>query len=432
MHSMKYDRIQSSLFIKNRSKLRDLLLPGSTVVLHSNDEMNRSGDQNFRFRQSSDMLYLTGIDQEKTILVMSPEHPEEKFREVLFIFRASPENVTWNGYRLSMEEASSISGIKNIYWLEDYDRVFAEIIYQCQNVYLNTPEVLKYRNEIDTRDTRMARKMKEAYPLHTWHRLAPLMTKLRMVKEPEEIELIKKAVSITRDGFLRVLGFVKPGVMEYEVEAEMTHEFLRLGATGHAYLPIIASGANANILHYIDNSRECKEGDLLLMDFAAEYANYVADLTRTIPVSGRFSPRQSKVYDANLHVIREAVKLMKPGLLMADYNREVGNLWEEQHIKLGLYSLNEARNHGGGSPLWSKYLVHGTSHCIGLDVHDVFDKNERFRPGMVFTCEPAIYLPDEGFGIRLENNILITAEGNTDLTSGIPIEREEIEQLMNS
>ncbi|MCB8994788.1 MAG: aminopeptidase P N-terminal domain-containing protein [Bacteroidales bacterium] len=428
---MKYKRIPTDLFIKNRSKLNELLLPGSSLVLQSNDEMHRNGDQNFRFRQSSDFLYLTGIDQEKSILVMNPKHPEEKFREVLFIMNASPEQVTWNGFRLSREEASEISGIRNVQWLEDFERVLPEILYRSQNIYLNVPEHIKYKAEIETRDSRMAKKIQAVFPLHSYHRLAPVLSKLRMIKEPEEIALMQQAVNITRDAFLGLLKFVKPGVMEYEVEAEITREFIRNGANGHAYEPIIASGANACILHYIENNRVCKEGDLLLMDFGAEYANYAADLTRTIPVSGKFSARQAKVYDANLRVLKAAIKLMKPGILLGDFHSEVCSLWEEEHIKLGLYSKADVLAHTTTPALWFKYYMHGTSHSIGLDVHDTFDKAEKFRPGMVFSCEPAIYINGEGIGIRLENDILITESGNIDLCKDIPIEREEIEDLMN-
>jgi Xaa-Pro aminopeptidase len=429
---MKYQRIPQTLFIKNRSKLQELILPGSSIVLHSNDEMHRNGDQNFKFRQSSDFFYLTGIDQEKSILVMNPKHTEEKFREVLFIMNASPEQVTWNGYRLSLSEASEISGIKNVHWLDDYEKILPEILYRSQNIYLNVPEHIKYKAEIESRDVRMAKKIQSVFPLHSYHRLAPVLSKIRMIKEPEEIALIRLAIEITRDAFVRVLKFTKPGIWEYELEAEISHEFIRKAANGHAYQPIIASGANACILHYIDNNRICNNGDLLLMDFGAEYANYAADLTRTIPVNGKFTARQAKVYDANLRVLRSAIKLMKPGVLLSDFQAEVGKLWEEEHIKLGLYSSEDVKNHKTSPALWFKYYMHGTSHSIGLDVHDTFDKAEKFQPGMIFSCEPAIYIPEEGMGVRLENDILITEKGNIDLTKDIPVEREEIEELMNS
>jgi len=428
---MKYQKIPNDLFIKNRSKLNELILPGSSIVLHSNDEMHRNGDQNFRYRQSSDFLYLTGIDQEKSILVMNPKHPEEKYREVLFIMNASPEQVTWNGYRLSLAEASEISGIRNVQWLDDYERILPEILYRTQNIYLNIPEHIKYKAEIETRDARMAKKIQSVFPLHSYHRLAPVLSKLRMIKETEEIALVSKAIRITGDAFTHLLRIIKPGMMEYEIEAEISHEFIRQAANGHAYEPIIASGANACILHYIDNNRECKDGDLLLMDFGAEYANYAADLTRTIPVNGKYTPRQARVYDANLRVLRAAISLMKPGVLLSDFQAEVGKLWEEEHIRLGLYSLEDVKKHTSTPALWFKYYMHGTSHSIGLDVHDTFDKAEKFQPGMVFSCEPAIYIPEEGTGIRLENDILITENGNVDLTKDIPVEREEIEDLMN-
>jgi Xaa-Pro aminopeptidase len=429
---MKYQRIPQGLFIKNRSKLKELILPGSSIVLHSNDEMHRNGDQNFKFRQSSDFFYLTGIDQEKSILVMNPKHTEEKFREVLFIMNASPEQVTWNGYRLSISEASEISGIKNVQWLDDYEKVLPEILYRSQNIYLNVPEHIKYKAEIESRDARMAKKIQSVFPLHSYHRLAPVLSKIRMIKEPEEIALITKAIEITRDAFIRVLKFTKPGIREYEVEAEISHEFIRKAASGHAYEPIIASGANACILHYIENNRICNKGDMLLMDFGAEYANYAADLTRTIPVNGKFTARQAQVYDANLRVLKAAIKLMKPGVLLSDFQAEVGKFWEEEHIKLGLYSSEDVKSHKTSPALWFKYYMHGTSHSIGLDVHDTFDKAEKFQPGMVFSCEPAIYIPEEGMGVRLENDILITENGNIDLTKNIPVEREEIEEIMKN
>ena len=428
---MKYQRISNALFIKNRSKLNKLLLPGSVVVLHSNDEMHRNGDQNFRFRQSSDFFYLTGIDQEKSILVMNAMHPEEKYREVLFIMNATPEQVTWNGYRLSIAEASEISGIKNVHWLEDYERVLPEIVYRSQNIYLNIAESLKYKPETELRDARMAGKTRSVFPLHSYHRLAPVLSKIRMIKEKEETDLIKTAIDITNHAFKRVLGFVKPGVMEYEIEAEISHEFIRRAANGHAYEPIIASGGNACILHYIENNRECKNGDLVLMDFGAEYANYAADITRTIPVNGRFTARQAKVYDANVRVLKAAISMMKPGIFLSEFQAEVGKLWEEEHIQLGLYSREDVKNHASTPALWFRYYMHGTSHSIGLDVHDSFDKAEKFQAGMVFSCEPAIYIKEEGLGIRLENDILITETGNIDLTASVPLEREEIEDLMN-
>lgn len=427
---MKYQRIPKSLFIKNRSKLEELILPGSTLILHSNDEMHRNGDQNYSFRQSSDFFYLTGIDQERSILVMNPMHPEERFREVLFIIKSTPAQITWSGYRLNNSEASEISGIKNVQYVDDYEKILPEIVYRSQNIYLNVPEHLKYKAEFETRDERMARKVQSFFPLHSYHRLAPVLSKIRMVKEPEEIELIKKAISITKDSFMKVLKFVKPGLYEYEVEAEITHEFIRQAANGHAYEPIIASGANANILHYKDNNRICKDGDLLLMDFGAEYANYASDLTRTIPVNGKFTLRQAVVYDACVRVLKAAILLMKPGILISEFHAEVGKLWEEEHVKLGLYSSGDVRNNITGNPLWNRYYIHGTSHSIGLDVHDTFDKAEKFRPGMVFSCEPAIYIQEEGLGVRLENDILITEHGNIDLTADIPFERNEIEELM--
>lgn len=429
---MRYPKISEDLFIRNRKKLGGLFLPDSISVIFSNDEMYRNGDQFFPYRQSSDLFYLTGIQQEKTILLLCPSHTEKKLNQILFLEKATPEQETWFGHKLTIKEASEISGIETVYWREDFDRVLREITFKVQNIYLNNPEQLKFKTDVESGDQRMIRKIQSAFPLHNYHRLAPLMSKIRMIKEPEEIELIRQSCEITREAFIRVLKFMRPGVKEFEVEAEIIHEFIRRGAAGHAYAPIIASGINACVLHYIENDAYCKDGDLLLMDFGSEYANYAADLSRTIPVNGRFSKRQADVYDANLRVMKAAKKLMRPGTLMTEFHSEVCKVWEKEHIGLGLYSGDDVMKHSIQPALWFKYYMHGTSHSIGLDVHDCFEKTERFQPGMVFSCEPGIYLNEEGIGIRLENDILITEDGNIDLMENIPVEREEIEELMNS
>jgi Xaa-Pro aminopeptidase len=392
--------------------------------------MPRNGDQYFPYRQSSDLFYLTGINQEKTILVMNPQHHEEKYHEILFILKGNEENDTWYGPKLTMEEASRTSGIKNIFWLDDFEKLLPEILVRSKNIYLNIPDQYKTKPEVETRDERMTRKIQSLFPLHSYQRLAPILRKLRMVKEPEEIMMIKHACSITRNAFLRVLGFISPGCMEYEIEAEITHEILRQGSPGHAYEPIIAGGRNACILHYVKNDQSCKNGDLVLMDFGAEYANYAADLTRTVPVNGSFTKRQAQVYDANLRVLKFAKSLMRPGILMTDFHSEVCKYWQEEHIGLGLYSTADVEKYNTQPPIWFRYYMHGTSHSIGLDVHDPFDKTEKFHSGMVLSCEPSIYIKEEGLGIRLENDILITENGNEDLMKDIPVEREEIQELM--
>ncbi len=422
--------IPKDLFIKNRFKLKELLLPDSTAVIFANDEMPRNGDQFFRYRQSSDFFYLTGINQEKSILIMNPSHPEPKHREVLLILRPTPELETWNGHKLTREETQEISGIDDIHYLDEYEKIIYEIISRSNDVYLNLPEVAKLRFEYETRDIRLSKKIRNVFPLHSYHRLAPLIQRLRMRKEPDEIDQLRKSCSITRDAFIRTLQFMKPGVYEFQVEAEITHEFIRQGAMGHAYDPIIASGTNACFLHYTDNKSICRDGEMVLMDIGSEYNNYAADLSRTIPVNGHFTKRQAQVYDALLEVFYYARGLMKPGVLMADFHDKVCHQMEQAHIKLGLYSEKEVKEHHGAHPLWFRYYMHGTSHSIGLDVHDVFDRTIKFSPGMVFSCEPGIYLIEEALGIRIENDILITEDGNEDLLADVPIDRREIEKMM--
>ncbi len=423
-------QIPKELFIRNRSKLKELLLPGASLVLFANDEMPRNGDQFFKYRQSSDFFYLTGINQEKSVLVMNPGHPDEKHREVLFILRSTPEMETWNGHKLTKDEASGISGIGSVQFLDDYEKLLSEIVHRSNDVYLNLPENPKITFEYETRDIRLSKKIRNFFPLHSYHRLAPLIQKLRMRKESWEVDQLRKSCDITRDAFIRTMQFIKPGVMEYEVEAEIIHEFIKQGAMGHAYEPIVASGVNACFLHYTDNIAPCRDRELVLMDIGSEYHNYAADLSRTIPVNGKFSKRQAELYDALLDVFYHAREMMKPGVVMADFHEKVCRLMQQAHIKVGLYSAKDVKSHQGPNPIWFRYYMHGTSHSIGLDVHDVFDKTVTFAPGMVFSCEPGIYIPEEKTGIRIENDILITEKGNEDLMADIPIEREEIEKIM--
>ncbi len=422
--------LPAALFIRNRKKLTDIIDNQSVVVIFSNSQYLRSGDQHYRFRQNSDLLYLTGIDQEETILLLCPGHPENKKKEILFILKPEKTTERWEGHKLTKEEAHAISGIKHIYWTEEFDLLLRDAVLHSDNIYINTNEYLKLAEKVKDNSTRFIQEIKEKYPLHEYKRLAPLTTGLRVVKEPEELEMIKKACQVTRDAFIRILKYVHPGVYEYEVEAEITHEFLRQGASGHAYLPIIASGNNANALHYIKNSEKCEDEDLLLMDFGAEYSNYIADCSRTIPVNGKFTKRQREIYSANLRVLNRAMEMVIPGNTISNLHNEVCKLWEEEHIRLGLYTKNQVKKQDPEQPLFFKYYMHGTSHFIGLDVHDVGAKEIKFSPGMILTCEPGIYNDDEGIGIRLENNILCTKKGPVNLMEDIPVDPDEIEMLM--
>jgi len=407
-----------------------MLKSRSVVVLHSNDEMNRTTDQYYPFRQHSDLFYLSGINQEKTTLLMAPDHPDESMREILVIRRSNASLERWEGHKLSTEEAARISGIKNVKFQDDLDFIMAPLMMHAEHVYLDLPEYPKFIPEIPCRNLRKGNELIKKFPAHHYERLAPVIRELRIIKTEEEIELIREACRITGATFIHVLESLKPGMMEYETEAIMIHDFLRHGARGHAYQPIIATGKNACILHYIDNNSMCSDGDLLLMDFGAEYGNYAADCTRTIPVSGRFTARQKELYKSVLDVMRFACTLMKPGNNINKVHAEVCRRFEGEHIRLGLYTSEALERQDADNPLFLRYYMHGTSHFLGLDVHDVGSKDAEFQPGMVLTCEPGIYLPEENTGIRLENNILITHDGNIDLMKDIPIEPEEIEEIM--
>jgi Xaa-Pro aminopeptidase len=428
---MRYQPIKNEMYIRNRAKLVKILKPGSLAVVNSNDEMPRSGDQTHPFRQNSDMFYLTGLDQEKCILTLCPDHPVETMRELLFTVKTNDMMVVWNGHKYTLEQVSEVSGIKNVKWLDDFEITLRDLMSRVQVVFLNQNEYPKFITEVPQRDTRFAAKMREDFPVHSYERLAPLITGLRLVKEPEEIVQIQKACNLTNDGFRRVLKFVKPGVTEYEIEAEYSHEFIRKGSTGHAYPPIIASGTNACILHYNTNYNVCKDGDLLLMDVGAEYGNYAADMTRTIPVNGKFNPRQRKVYEAVLRILKTASSMLKPGTTIEKWHGEVCKLMEKELVGLGVISKNDLKNQTADTPAYFRYYMHGTGHFLGLDVHDVGSRQVVFECGMVMTCEPGIYIPEEGIGIRLENDIMV-AEEPINLMAGIPVEADEIEELMRS
>lgn len=431
---MRYEPIDSQLFVQNRQRLTALLKPNALAIFNANDILPTNADGTMSFRQNNDLFYLTGVDQEETILMLCPDHPDEKFREVLFLRETSEDIAIWEGHKLTKEEAVATTGLplKSIYWTSQFDKIFGQIIFEAECVYLNTNEHTRAEVVVQTRDARFIDWFRHRFPLHTLERVAPLMHQIRAIKLPQEIGLLNRAIDITDKMFRRLLTFVKPGVWEYEIEAEMMHEFLRNRSRGAAYSPIIASGANACVLHYIDNSRQCQAGDVLLLDLGAEYANYNADMTRSIPVSGRFTPRQRDVYQAVLRVMNEAKQLLRPGNLWDEYHLEVGKIMESELIGLGLLDREAVSKQDPDQPLYKKYFMHGTSHFLGLDVHDVGNKYRRFEPGMVFTVEPGIYIPAEKLGIRLENNVLITESGNTDLMSQIPLEIEEIEELMNT
>ena len=409
-----------------------MLPPKSVAVFHSNDIMPTNADGTMPFRQNNDLFYLSGIDQEETILVICPDFPDPNMREILFLRETNEHIAVWEGHKYTKEEAFGASGIVNIQWLANFDSVFNTLMVMSQHVLLNTNEHLRADIQVETRDSRFIKKCKERYPLHHYHRLAPLMHQLRGVKEQEEIDQMQIACDITEKGFRRILSFVKPGVTEYQIEAEFIHEFVRNRSKGFAYVPIIASGSNACVLHYIENKETCREGDLLLLDVGAEYGNYNADMTRTIPVNGRFTQRQRKVYDAVLRVQKGAMKILRPGINIQDYHREVGLMMQSELLGLGLLDQTDIKNQDPKWPAYKKYFMHGTSHHLGLDVHDVGTMHDPISPGMVFTVEPGIYIREEGLGIRLENNILIQKNGNFDLMRNIPIEAEEIEELMKT
>lgn len=425
---MRYKRLPGFFFEKNRKKISGKLKPDSIAVLHSNDEMPRNGDQYFSFRQNSDFFYLTGIEQEKSALVLFPNCPVKKYREILFIRESNSLLETWYGHKLTKKEAGEISGIKNVQYMQEMEAIVNEAMGYATNVYLNSNDYPKFKPEVISRDLRLAELMKKSYPLHTYQRLAPLITLFRLQKQEEEVDQIKKACEITNNAFHRILKTLKPGITEFQIEAEMMHEFISSGAV-NAYKPIVASGKNACILHYVDNELACNDGDLLLMDFGAEYGNYAADCTRTIPVNGKYTPRQKNIYNAVLNVQKQIKKKFVVGNTIDKINKETIKLTEKELLKLGLLKDSDLKNSKGRSPAF-KYLMHGISHFMGLDVHDVGNRFEPLKPGMVLTCEPGIYVKDEGTGVRIENDILITKDGPVDLMADFPIEVEEIEELM--
>ncbi len=428
---MKYLPIDSKLFVKNRKNFAAQMTPNSLAVFNSNDIYPISADSMMPFEQHRDIFYLSGVDQEESILILFPDCPKEKHREILFLKETNPHIAVWEGEKLTKEAALITSGIKTVYWLQDMERVLFEIMTQCDTVYINTNEHYRASVETETREDRFTKWLKGKYPAHAVAKSNPILQRLRSVKDTTEIDLIQKACDITEKGFRRVLNFVKPGIMEYEIEAEFMHEFLRNRSKKFAYTPIVASGNNANVLHYIENNQECKPGDLILMDVGAEYANYSSDMTRSIPVSGKFTKRQKEVYNAVLRVKNDAAKLLIPGTDWADYHVEVGKIMTSELLGLGLLDKADVKNENSDWPAYKKYFMHGTSHHMGLDTHDYGILTESMQANMVFTVEPGIYIPDEGFGIRLEDDVVIQETGEPiNLMGNIPIEVDEIEEIM--
>jgi Xaa-Pro aminopeptidase len=430
--NMKYLPLPQSMFIEHRKRFAKELKSNAVAVFNSNDLLPTNADGHMPLTQNSDLFYLCGIDQEETILVIYPDAINKGWKEMLFLRETNERIAVWEGHKYTKEEARKASGIQDVYWLSDFDAVFRLVMAQAEKVYLNSNEHTRAIVEVETRDARFAKSCKEKFPLHRYERSAPIMHLLRMQKSPQEVELIKHACSITEMGFRRLLPFVKPGVWEYEIEAELIHEFVRNRSRGFAYSPIIASGLDSCVLHYVENNKQCKKGDVILLDVAAEYANYASDMTRVLPVDGKFTKRQKEVYNAVLRVFKGARKMLVKGGDINKYNAAVGHMIEEELVKLKLLKLADIKKQNPAAPLYKKYFMHGTSHFLGLDVHDVGYFHMPFKVGTVFTCEPGIYIPEEKIGVRLENNILITEKGNIDLMENIPIEAEEIEELMNA
>jgi Xaa-Pro aminopeptidase len=426
---MRHAAIDPQLFIINRKNLKRLLLPDSLVVVNSNDVLPANGDALLPLRQNSDLFYLTGIDQEESLLLLCPDAQDEKLREILFLREASPLLETWEGHKLTKAEVANLSGVLRVEWLSEFRPIFHRLMCECGHVYLNSNENPRAVVVVETRDARFARETQRRYPLHDYHRLARLMRRLRAVKSDAEIALLRKACEITAAGFRRVCRFVKPGVTETEIEAEYAHEFIRRGGQ-FAYDPIIASGKNTCTLHYVANDRTCRSGDLLLLDVAASHAHYNADLTRTIPVSGRLTRRQKQVYNAVLRVLRGASAAVVPGKLTRDWQKEAEGMIAKELVDLGLLKMSEIKKPDPDSPAFKKYFMHGIGHTLGLDVHDVTLGAEPIPEGAVLTVEPGIYIREEGLGIRLENDIIVRKGGNVDLMEKVPIEADDVERLM--
>lgn len=429
---MRYLPLPAEHFSANRARLYEKLPPRSVVIVHANDVLPTNADGSQPFVQNSDLFYLSGIDQEETILILFPDADDPKQREMLFVRETNETIAVWEGEKLTKPQATQRSGIQRVHWLTDFEMQFRAVMCQADHVFLNSNEHLRATIPTETRETRFTRRCMLEYPLHDYRRLAPLMHDLRVIKGTHEITALSEAIRVTADGFQRLLKFVKPGVHEFEIEAELIHEFIRQRARGFAYMPIIASGASACVLHYNTNHCQCQDGEMLLLDVAANYGNYNADLTRTIPVNGKFTSRQRQVYEAVLRVFKKCCQMLKPGVIIREYQEQAGLIMQEELLGLGLLKQEDIANQDPEKPAYKKYFPHGTSHPLGLDVHDVGRMWKPVQAGMVFTVEPGIYIREEKLGIRLENNILIGEQGNTDLMAAIPIEADDIEALMRT
>ncbi len=429
---MKYHLIDNALFIKNRKKFTSKMKPSSLAVFNSNDIYPISADSTLPFEQHRDIFYLSGVDQEESVLILFPDCPKPEHREILFLKETNKHIAVWEGEKLTKETALKTSGIKTVYWLQDLEKILFEIMTQCDIIYINTNEHYRANVEVETREARFTKWLLQKYPAHSVAKSNPILQRLRSVKEKQEIALIQQACDITEKGFRRALKFVKPNVWEFEIEAEFMHEFLINRSKRFAYTPIVASGNNANILHYIENNQQCKAGDIILLDVGAEYANYSSDMTRMIPVSGKFTKRQKEVYNAVLRVKNEATKMLTPGTIWADYHVEVGKIMTSELLGLGLLDKADIQNEDPNWPAYKKYFMHGTSHHLGLDTHDYGILTEPMQANMVFTVEPGIYIPAEGFGIRLEDDVVIQEKGTPfNLMRNIPIDADEIEDIMH-
>ena len=427
---MKYLPLDAQLFVQNRERFIGRMQKNSITIFVSNDEVPSNGDAIFRFKQNSDLFWLSGVEQEDSMVILFPDNPDPKYREVLVLVRPNELKEKWDGKRLRVNEARAISGMQTIVWLDSIDALLQGWIHLADGIYLDSNENDRKASQVRSRDYRFIDEMRSRYPLHTYYRAARIMKDMRAIKTAFEVNVLQKAIDITDNTFRRLLKFVRPGVMEYEIEAEIVHSFLSQRATGEAYGSIIASGDRARTLHYVSNNAECKDGELILMDFGAEYGGYCADLTRTIPVNGKFSRRQKTVYNACLHLHDYAKSIMKPGISILDYTDKVGEEATQKFLKIGLLKRTEVKNEDPENRAYRKYLYHGISHHLGVDVHDLGTRTEPIKAGMVFTIEPGIYIEEEQMGVRIENNVWITRNGNRDLMKNIPITVEEIESLM--
>ncbi len=429
---MRYDSIDSQLFIQNRANFVKHLPKGALAIFNANDVLPTNADGTLPFVQNRDLFYLSGVDQEECILVIFPDAYDPAHREMLFVTETNEHIARWEGAKLSKEQGTEVSGIASVFWLSEFEAILKNVMSQASCVYLNSNEHLRAKIEVETRDMRFGKWIREQYPMHRYERSAPIMHRLRAVKSSIEIDLMTKASEINTKAFKRVMQFLKPGVMEYELEAEFIHEYKRNGSPDFSYTPIIASGASACVLHYIENDKECKDGDLVLFDCGNWYANYASDVTRCFPVNGRFTQRQKEVYNAVLRVQKAGLELLRPGNQLHEYHKEIGELMTKELLDLKLIDTTDVKNQDPKWPAYKKYFMHGTSHYIGLDVHDVGLWTEKMEVGNAFTCEPGIYIPEEGIGIRIEDDIVIGAKENLNMTAGIPKEVEEIEEFMNS